>query len=159
MIWFHLRILREKERERRWFTHVVHEITSQKVFKWLYKLFNEAIWIVTHLQHYNYFTCAGQRIRRWRCRCISCQTSHGRRIISLRSVFWDRPLEAADQTSQSDYRPIVIDSRSIGAPLKKSNKATRLHCFTFIWAIWSCSQLYRFIWFSSSSSLVFTYWS
>ncbi len=144
----------ERKRER---APVIHSRcswnnVSQKVFKWLSKLFNEEIWIVTHLQHYNYFTCAGQRIRRWRCRCISCQTSHGRRIISLRSVFWD-------QTSQSDYRPIVIDSRSIGAPLKKSNKATRLHCFTFIWAIWSCSQLYRFIWFSSSSSLVFTYWS
>lgn len=31
--------------------------------------------------------------------------------------------------------------------------------FTFMCVIWSCSQLNRFIWFSSSSSLVFTYWS
>ncbi len=47
------------------------------------------------------------------CRCMSCQSSHGRRVINLRSAF----LETADQTSQSDYRLIVIGSRSIGAPL------------------------------------------
>ncbi len=74
-------------------------------------LFNEEIWIV---QHYNYFTRAGQRLRR--CCCMSCQFSHGRCVISLRSAF----LETADQTSQFDYRPIVIGSRSIGAPLLNS---------------------------------------
>ncbi len=84
---------------------------SQKLFKLLYKLFNEEIWIV---QHYNYFTRAGQKLR-W-CHCMSCQTSHGRRVISLRSPF----LENADQTSQCDYRPIMIGSRSIGAPIEKT---------------------------------------
>ncbi len=105
----------EKERARA----VIHSCclwnyVSHKVFKLLYKLFNEEIWIVPHLQHWNYFTRA--RLRLTRCRCMSCQTSHGRRVISLRflrSAF----LETTDQTSPSDYRPIVIGSRSIGAPL------------------------------------------
>ncbi len=35
------------------------------------------------------FTRAGQRLRL--CHCMLCQTSHGRRVISLRSFFWDRP--------------------------------------------------------------------
>ncbi len=105
----------EREREHaRWFTCAVCEIVSQKVFKLLYKLFNEEIWIVPHLQHYNYFTHAEQRPRR--CHCMSYQTSDGRRVISLRSAF----IETADQTFQSDYRPIVIGSRSIAAPLVKS---------------------------------------
>ncbi len=102
----------KRERERaRWFSHAVCEIMSHRNFSNYFKLFNEEIWIV---QHYNYFTRAGQRLRR--CCCMSCQFSHGRRIISLRSAF----LETADQTSQFDYRPIVIGSRSIGAPLLNS---------------------------------------
>ncbi len=44
---------------------------------------------------------------------MSCQTSHGRHVISLTSAF----LETADQTSPRDYRPIVIGSQSVGAPL------------------------------------------
>ncbi len=44
---------------------------------------------------------------------------HSRRVIRLRSFFFRSAfIETADQTSQSDYRPIVIGSRSIVAPLK-----------------------------------------
>ncbi len=81
----------ERERERERESAVIHSrclwnYASQKLFKLLYKLFNEEIWIV---QHYNYFARAEQRLTR--CRCMSCQSSHGRRVISLRSVFWDWP--------------------------------------------------------------------
>ncbi len=44
---------------------------------------------------------APDRVRR--CRCMSCQSSQAD-LISLRSAF----LETADQTSQRDYRLIVI---------------------------------------------------
>ncbi len=44
---------------------------------------------------------------------LSRQAHHQLEIVFLRSAF----LETADQTSPSDYRPIVIGSRSIGAPL------------------------------------------
>ncbi len=45
---------------------------------------------------------------------MSCQTFHSRlEIVFLRSAF----LETTDQTSQSDYRPIVIGRRSNRAPL------------------------------------------
>lgn len=37
-------------------------------------------------------------------------------VISVRSAF----IPTADQTSQSNYRPIAISSRSIGAPLKQT---------------------------------------
>ncbi len=77
-------------------------------------LFNEEIWIV---QDYNYLIRTGQR----RCRCVSRQSSHGRRVISLRSFFWDRPfLETDDQTSQRDYRPLMISIWLIRAPLVDS---------------------------------------
>ncbi len=66
-------------------SHYLWNFVSHKVFKLLHKLFNEEVWIVPHLQHYNYFTRAGQRLR-W-CRCMPCQTSHGRSVISLRSVY------------------------------------------------------------------------
>ncbi len=88
---------------------------SHKVFKLLYKLFNEDIWIVPHLQHYNYFTRAGQRLRQ----CAACRAksltagASSARDLFLRSAF----LETADQTPPSEYRPIMIGSRSIGAPL------------------------------------------
>ncbi len=98
------------------FVHFERKLTlfvnyvSQKVFKLHYRLFNEEIWIVPHLQHYNYFTGAGQRLR-WCC-CMSCQT-----VTSLRSVYEIGLYRDRRSTSQSDYRPIVIGSRSIGAPL------------------------------------------
>ncbi len=44
---------------------------------------------------------------------LAQQARHQLEIVFLRSAF----LENADQTSQRDYRPIVIGSRSIGAPL------------------------------------------
>ncbi len=45
---------------------------------------------------------------------LSQQAHYQLEIVFLRSAF----LETADQTSKSDYRPIVIGSRSIGAPLE-----------------------------------------
>ncbi len=44
---------------------------------------------------------------------LSQQARHQLEIGFLRSAF----LETADQTSPSDYRPIMIGSQSIGAPL------------------------------------------
>ncbi len=44
---------------------------------------------------------------------LSRQAHHQLEIFFWRSAF----LETADQTSQCDYRPIVIGNRSIGAPL------------------------------------------
>ncbi len=65
---------------------------------------------------------ASDRVRR--CRCMSCQSSHGRHVISLRLFFFRSDfLETADQTSQLDYRPIVISNRSIGTPLILSKLA------------------------------------
>ncbi len=92
VIWSHLHILRES---------AVCEIMSHRNFSnYLYKLFNEEIWIV---QDYNYFTSARQ------IRCMSSQFSQGRRVISLRSFFLRSQI-------QRDYRPKVIGNRSIGAP-------------------------------------------
>ncbi len=107
---------RKRERERA----VIHSrclwnYVSHKVFKLLYKLFNEDIWIVPHLEHFNYFTRAGQRLRR----CAACRAksltagASSARDLFLRSAF----LETADQTPPSNYRPIMIGIRSIGAPL------------------------------------------
>ncbi len=44
---------------------------------------------------------------------LSRQALHQLEIVFLRSAF----LETANQTSQHDYRPIVIGNRSIEAPL------------------------------------------
>ncbi len=109
VIWSLLRILRGKE-SKHWFIHAVWNYVSQKVFKLLCKLFNKEKWIVPHLQHYNYFTRAGQRLRL--CRCMSCQQQARRQLeIGLyrdhRSYFPKR------------YCPIAISSRSIGAPQHK----------------------------------------
>ncbi len=46
---------------------------------------------------------------------LSQQARHQLEIVFLRSAF----LETTDKTPPNDYRPIMIGSRSIGAPLFK----------------------------------------
>ncbi len=108
---------RDREREReRGDSHAVCDIVSHKLSKLLYKLFNEEIWIA---QDYNYFTSTGQSqtVPLHVLSILSRQARHQLEIYFLRSAF----LKTADQTSPSDYRPIVIGNRSIGAPLNLKN--------------------------------------
>ncbi len=115
---------------------------SHKVFKLLYKLFNEKIWIVPHLQHYNYFTRAGQRLRR----CAACRAKS---LTAGAPSAWDgflrsAFLETADQTPPSDYRPIVISTRSIGAPLM--NRSVNLIYSSCRWSfpsVFFCSEIFH----------------
>ncbi len=115
VIWSHF----ERERESaRWFTHVVCEIMSHRNFS---NYFRSYLFKKYELYSIIIISPAPDRVRR--CRCMSCQSSHGRHVISMRCFFWDQPfLETADQTSPSDYRPIVIGTRLIGAPLENTQQ-------------------------------------
>ncbi len=64
-------------------TRAVCKITPHRKFSnYFISYLIKEIWIVPHLQHYNYFAHAGQSLRL--CRCMSCQTSDGRQLeISL----------------------------------------------------------------------------
>ncbi len=53
----------------------------------------------------------------WRAKPLTARTSSARDHFFRRSAF----SETADQTSQSDYRPIMIGTRSIRAPLEKTD--------------------------------------
>ncbi len=108
---------REREHARGIHSHRLWHCVSQNLFKLLYNLFNEEIWIV---QYYNYFTSTGQR-KKVQLHVLSILSRHLHDqldIVFLRLAF----LETADQTSPSDYQPIVIGNRSIGAPLAKTTE-------------------------------------
>ncbi len=91
----------------RWFTHAVCKIISHRNFS---NNFISNVMKKYDLNKIILISPAPDRVRR--CHFMSCQSSHGRRVISLRSFFWAF-LETADQTSQRDYRPIVIGNWSI----------------------------------------------
>ncbi len=114
MIWSHLRILREKARERA----VIHtgrlwNDVSQKVSNdFICYLMNR------YELYYTFSIIMVSPAPDW----DSAAACHGKpltagassaRDLFLRSAF----LETADQTSQSYYRPIIIGTQSIGAPL------------------------------------------
>ncbi len=62
---------RERESTRGDSHRLFMKLCLTESFKLLYKLCDEEIWIVHHLQHYNYFTCAGQRLRHmYVCMCV-----------------------------------------------------------------------------------------
>ncbi len=116
VIWSHLWILREKERAHA----VIHSCclwnyVSQKVFKLLY------IYLMKKYELYLTFSIIIISLapdRDW----DGATAFHAKPLTAGASSAWDRFmtsafLETADQTSQTDYRPIVIGSRSIGAPL------------------------------------------
>ncbi len=100
---------------------------SQKVLKLLYKFFNEEIWIV---QHYNFHPrqTETETVPLHVVPNLSRQTCHQLEIVFLRSAF----LETADQTSQRHYRPMVICSRSIGAPLFFSKNLHNQECHLWV---------------------------
>ncbi len=107
----------ERKRERaQWFTHAVCEIMSHIRFSnyfisYLMKIYELYL-------TYSIIIISPAPDRDWDGALhvvpnLSQQARHQLEIVFLRSAF----LETADQTPPSDYRPIMIGSRSIGAPL------------------------------------------
>ncbi len=125
-IWFEAvwDILREKEHTR-WFTHAVCEIMSHIRFSnyfisYLMKIYELYL-------TYSIIIISPAPDRDWDGALhvvpnLSQQARHQLEIGFLRSAF----LETADQTPPSDYRPIMIGSRSIGAPLVKNKWLIRM---------------------------------
>ncbi len=129
----------ERKRERaRWFTHAVCEIMSHIRFSnyfisYLMKIYELYL-------TYSIIIISPALDRDWDGALhvvpnLSQQARHQLEIVFLRSAF----LETADQTPPSNYRPIMIGSRSIGAPLLTSvhvvrcrgRKSPRVHvCFS-----------------------------
>ncbi len=122
VIWSHLRILKERESTRVVFTHTVCDIVSHRIFSNYFIIYS-----MKKYELYNIIIISPAPDRERRCRCMYCQSSHGTCMISLISFFLRLAfLETADQTSPSDYQPIVIGNRSIGAPLAKTTEKTLL---------------------------------
>lgn len=95
---------------------------------------NKEIWSVPHLQHSNYFTCAGQRLRQ--CRCMSCQSSHvSLRLVYEIGLYWGRRSK--------------FGSRSIRTPPKKTDIyiLSLLHLHSLV-------VMNNFVW-----SLIILFWS
>ncbi len=128
MIWSHLRILREKARA------VIHtgclwNYVSQKVPNdFICYLMNKyelyltfSIIIISLTPDRDWDGAAECRAKPFTARASSDWD------VFLRSAF----LETADQTSQSNYRPIMIDTRSIGAPVHETFPTYIWHCTPF----------------------------
>ncbi len=114
---FDLKPFAHFEREHaRWFTHAVCEIMSRIRFSnyfisYLMKIYELYL-------TYSIIIISPAPDRDWDSALhvvpnLSQQARHQLEIVFLRSAF----LETADQTPPSEYRPIMIGSRSIGAPL------------------------------------------
>lgn len=101
-MWSHLHILKWKER-------AFSDVKLCLIESFQMTLFNKEIWTVPHIQHYNYFTLAGQRQLEHVIPFLS-QQAH---VVSMRSTNW----EIVDPVIRSDYHLIAISSWSIVTPL------------------------------------------